>query len=43
MIIYGFIYGRVPSIETNGSRKEKRLESTAGRVRPPISAVPNMS
>ena len=35
--------GRVPSIKTNGSRKEKRLESTAGRGRPPISAFPSMS
>ena len=31
------------SIETNGSRKEQRLESTAGGVRPSISAFPNMS
>ena len=30
--------GRVPSIETNGSRKEQRLQSTASGVRPPISA-----
>ena len=35
--------GRVPSIETNGSQKEQRLESTAGGVRPPISAFPSMS
>ena len=35
--------GRVPSIEINGSRKEKRLENTAGGVRPPISAFPSMS
>ena len=30
--------GRVPSIEKNGSRKEQRLESMAGRVRLPILA-----
>ena len=28
--------GRVPSIETYGSRKDQRLGSTAGGVRPPI-------
>ena len=32
---------RVPSIETNGSRKEKRLGSLTGGVRPPISAFPS--
>ena len=29
---------RTPSIKTNGSRKEQRLEGTAGGVRSPISA-----
>ena len=33
--------GRVPYIETNSSRKEQRPESTAGGVRPPISAFPS--
>ena len=35
--------GRVPSIETNGSRKEQCLENMAGRVRLPILAFPSMS
>ena len=32
--------GCVPSIETNSSRKEQRLESTKGAVRTPISTFP---
>ena len=35
--------GHVPSIETNGTRKEQRLESTAGRVGPSITAFSSMS
>ena len=35
--------GRVPSIETEGIRKEQRLESTAASIRPPISAFPSMT
>ena len=35
--------GRMPLMETNGSRKEQCLESTGGGVRPTISAFPSMS